>query len=158
MTPSTIPRTPFPFMVLKSVSSPMVMPWCFAALIIPRPIGCSLFCSRVAASFNKALSLRVFLMDCMWSTPNSPLVKVPVLSKTIVSIDPAFSKAVLLRISSPFCALMAVERATTSGVARPSACGQAMTITVAIRAMAKVASPLMKDHVIRVVNPAPIAM
>ena len=42
------------------------------------------------------------------------------------------SNAVLFRISKPFCAETAVEIATTSGMASPKACGQAITITVTI--------------------------
>src|SRR5690349_3805587 len=42
----------------------------------------------------------------------------------------AFSNAVLLRISKPLTAALAVEIATTSGIATPKACGQEVTITV----------------------------
>lgn len=69
-------------------------------------------------------------------TPNSPSVSVPVLSNTIAVIFRDSSKAVRFRMSSPFCAEMAVEIATTSGIATPSAWGQAVTITVTIRSMA----------------------
>ena len=51
----------------------------------------------------------------------------------MVVIRRAFSNAVRFLMSKPFCAAMDVEIATTSGTARPSACGQAITNTVTTR-------------------------
>ena len=50
-----------------------------------------------------------------------PFVSVPVLSKIIVVINRAFSKAVRLRISNPFWAEIEVDMATTKGTAKPKA-------------------------------------
>ena len=70
------------------------------------------------------------------STPKRPSVSVPVLSKIDRVDQRAFSNAIRLRTSSPLAAPQAVETATTSGIARPSACGQAMTMTVTARSIA----------------------
>ena len=71
------------------------------------------------------------------ATPKAPWVRVPVLSKTMVSISRARSKAARSRISSPLRAVRLVLTATTSGTARPRAWGQQMTITVTMRSSAK---------------------
>src|SRR5690625_6886355 len=65
------------------------------------------------------------------------MVRVPVLSNTIVDILRDASKAVLLRINSPFLAETLVDMEATSGTANPNACGQEITITVTIRYIAK---------------------
>jgi len=65
------------------------------------------------------------------------LTSVPVLSNTIVVIFLAFSNDVLFFMSSPFLAANDVDLATTNGTANPKACGQQITITVTILAMAK---------------------
>ena len=58
-------------------------------------------------------------------------VSVPVLSKMTVSSSRARSRASRSFTRSPFRAPRLVEIAITSGMARPRACGQAMTRTVA---------------------------
>src|SRR5699024_4090271 len=68
--------------------------------------------------------------------PNSPSVRVPVLSKTTASNFLAPSKLERFRISNPCLAEREVETAKTSGAAKPSACGQVITITVTIRSKA----------------------
>ena len=56
-------------------------------------------------------------------------------------------------MSSPFRAPSDVEMAMTSGIARPRACGQAMTSTVAVRTSAPSGSPSSHQPT-RVIAPA----
>ena len=65
-----------------------------------------------------------------------PFVSVPVLSKMTTSSSRARSSAIRSLTSRPFRAPSEVEIAMTSGIARPRACGQAMTSTVAVRTSA----------------------
>ena len=65
----------------------------------------------------------------------------------------ASSKAVRLRMSRPLRAEMAVEMATTNGMATPSAWGQAVTITVTMRSMAKAAPLPSHSHTASVPRP-----
>ena len=69
------------------------------------------------------------------TTRNSPRVSVPVLSKNTAVTLRASSRPRRSRTSSPLRAPRAVEIATTSGTASPSACGQAMTSTVTTRSI-----------------------
>ena len=69
------------------------------------------------------------------------LVSVPVLSKITTSSSRARSSASRSFTSSPLRAPSEVEIAMTSGMARPSAWGQAMTSTVAVRTSATSGSP-----------------
>ena len=59
-----------------------------------------------------------------------PYVRVPVLSKTIVSTLLAFSRVSLFLTSIPFLAQIPSPTTMASGVARPKAQGQATTKTV----------------------------
>jgi hypothetical protein len=86
------------------------------------------------------------------------MVSVPVLSNTTALMWREFSKLVRLRINSPFFADAEVEIATTSGMARPNACGHAITITVTIRVSAKLNSLPTTNHTARVVKPTERAM
>ncbi len=62
-------------------------------------------------------------------------------------------------MSNPFRADSDVETETTSGMARPSACGQAMTMTLTVRDSAKSASsPMMTSQAMRVANPTVTAV
>ena len=58
-----------------------------------------------------------------------------------------------LRINKPLVAAIAVLRATTSGIAKPSACGQAMMKTVTIRSNA-VFKSAKKNQLIKAIIPA----
>ena len=61
-------------------------------------------------------------------------------------------------MSRPFFAASAVETATTSGTARPRACGQAMTMTVTVRSMANAKSlPMRTCQMKKVITPPPKA-
>ena len=68
-------------------------------------------------------------------------VSVPVLSKITTSSSRARSSARRFLTSRPLRAPSEVEIAITSGMARPRACGQAMTRTVAVRTSAPSVSP-----------------
>ena len=70
-----------------------------------------------------------------------PLVRVPVLSKSTASTVRIRSSARRSVISTPARAARSVAMDTTSGMARPSACGQAMTRTVTVRSTAWSGSP-----------------
>ena len=134
-TPSTFPSIPFPVKALKSSAFPSSSSLSLASFTIPVAIGCSEFCSRLAAIFRSSSS------SCpsegtISVTPNSPFVRVPVLSNTTASRFLAPSKLALFLIRSPCFAESVVETATTSGDARPSAWGQVITITVTIRSRA----------------------
>src|SRR5690625_7845967 len=62
-------------------------------------------------------------------TPKFPSVSVPVLSNTTRSSFQAPSNGVRLRISNPFLAAIEVDLEVTKGIAKPSACGQAIMRT-----------------------------
>ncbi len=85
-----------------------------------------------------------------------PFVSVPVLSKMTVSSSRARSRASRSLTSSPLRAPRDVLIAMTNGIARPRACGQAMTRTVAVRTSAPSGSP-SSHHTTRVMAPAPSA-
>ncbi len=80
-------------------------------------------------------------------TPNSPLVRVPVLSKTTTSSRRAVSVASALRMSIPLRAPSEVEMVVTTGMASPRAWGQAMTSTVTAKVSANtVVCPAMNSQ------------
>ena len=72
------------------------------------------------------------------------VVSVPVLSKSTASMVRIRSNASRLRIKMPDCAASALDSEMTSGIASPSACGQAMTSTVTVRTTASLTSPLSR--------------
>ncbi len=80
------------------------------------------------------------------------------MSKMTASMLRARSKASRLRTRMPFFADTPVALTVTSGMARPSACGQAMTRTVTVRVTAKLTSPRTAYQVRKVMSPAPTAM
>jgi hypothetical protein len=80
------------------------------------------------------------------------------LAKMTASRLLARSKAVRFRMSSPLLAESDVDTATTSGTARPSACGHVMTITVTMRSIAKSSGRPAASQATRVADPAPSAM
>ena len=104
--------------------------------MIPRAMGCSECASSEAALLSISSSSHA-PKGRMSVTPKIPRVRVPVLSNTITWRSFARSKACRSLIRRPDFAARVVETATTSGTARPRACGQAMTMTVAIRSIAK---------------------
>ncbi len=88
---------------------------------MPVAIGCSDFCSNADARRRISFSVNSFCRETIFDTSNFPTVNVPVLSKTIVVIFLAFSKAVRFFISNPCFADKAVDFATTKGTANPKA-------------------------------------
>ena len=70
----------------------------------------------------------------------------------------AASRAARWRIRRPFLAASVVEIAVTSGIASPSACGQATTSTVTTRSKINSADSPSAHHVIHVARAASIAM
>ena len=63
------------------------------------------------------------------------------MSKTTASTSLTVSKAFLSRMRIPLFAVIEVDRATTKGIAKPSACGHAITRTVTVRVSANCAFP-----------------
>ena len=71
----------------------------------------------------------------------APLVSVPVLSNSTASTVRIRSSASRSLTRIPALAATAVDSAITSGMARPRACGQAITSTVTVRTTASSTSP-----------------
>ena len=94
--------------------------------------GCSESVSAAAASASTS-SRPASPEDSTAVTAGVPLVSVPVLSKRTTSTLRIRSSAKRSLIRTPLRAACAVARETTSGIASPSACGQAMTRTVMTR-------------------------
>ena len=66
------------------------------------------------------------------------------------------SSAIRFLIRTPARAACSVEMAMTSGMARPRACGQAITSTVTVRVTASGMLP-SRVHTMKVITPAPAA-
>src|ERR1035437_5342898 len=121
-------------------------------------MGCSELASTEAAYLRSVSSSMSWESTSVSVTPKRPSVSVPVLSKMTACSFLAPSNETRLRMSRPFFAASAVETATTSGTARPKACGQAMTITVTVRSMANAKSlPMRTSQTKRVITPPPKA-
>ena len=106
-----------------------------AAATIARASGCSLLDSTPPASRSTCASSS----SAEAATPVTtcrPLVSVPVLSNSTTSMDRIRSNANRSLIRIPARAETAVDSETTSGMASPSAWGQAMTSTVTVRTTA----------------------
>ena len=84
------------------------------------------------------------------------MVRVPVLSNTTVSIVRMLSRASRSFTSTPAFAARSVAIDTTRGMARPSACGQAITSTVMVRTTASSVRP-MSTQTIAVMTAEPSA-
>ena len=80
-------------------------------------------------------------------TINLPSVNVPVLSIKAYLIVFIFSREVLFWINKPFLAEILVRRETTSGTARPKACGHAITKTETARSRAKLKLELIVQKI-----------
>ena len=105
-----------------------------------RAIRCSESPSSAAAS-RRASSSPIPSTVAISLTPVDPWVRVPVLSTAITCSSRAVSIASRSRISTPWAAASWVVFATTSGIASPSACGQAITRTVTTRAIVTWSTP-----------------
>ncbi len=155
--PSLSARTPRPLMASNSATAGRESPRSSADLRIPLAMVCSESPS-IAAAMARALSWSQPSTVAIPTTPNSPLVSVPVLSKITVSISRACSSARRSRTRMPLLAPMAVEIATTSGMASPSAWGQAITSTVATRAITSTLKPTAIVQATAVTAAAPRAI
>ncbi len=132
-----MPLTPFPGIAIKSsrTGSSIV----FVSFTKAAAKGCSDACSKAAAIIRFSFSgpwKQAILSNC-----GTPLVKVPVLSKTIVFSSLILCSASPLRIKIPFLAPNPLPTIKAVGVAKPSAQGQAIT-KVAIEAINAAAKPL----------------
>ena len=123
----------------------MARPRSSALLTMPRAMVCSE--SRSTAAARASASSGVTPSRVVISTTrNSPRVSVPVLSKNTAVTLRASSSPRRSRTSRPWRAPSVVEIATTSGMARPSACGQAITSTVTTRSITNAAGRPASDQ------------
>ena len=106
-----------------------------AALAMARATGCSLACSSAPA--NLRTSLR-FAPDATTTSTSciTPVVIVPVLSNTTVSMRRVLCKTSTPLITMPICAARPLPTINAVGVASPRAQGQAIinTATAAVKA------------------------
>ncbi len=134
--PSTYPLTPWPAMASNWEGAKIGSLFSVAAFIRAMPMGCSDWLSREAARERRDASSR--LPELTTSvTAKAPSVRVPVLSKTMVSTFSPISRASAFLTRMPFFAARVVEMAVTVGMASPRAWGQAMTRTVTAMVRAK---------------------
>jgi hypothetical protein len=127
-----------------------------AASRIASAIMCSESPSAAAISANTSSSSRPSAVATS-TTPCSPLVSVPVLSKTTTLRLRASSIAILSRTRMPLFAAIEVLIATTRGTASPSAWGQAITSTVTTRSTTGSPKPTAAVHATAVIAATPSA-
>ena len=151
--PSTWAVTPTPGMAWKLVAEGGTIPRSLADRTMPWAMVCSESRSTAPASRSASCSAMPPVV-VMPTTPNSPRVKVPVLSKTMAVRLRASSSPRRSRTRSPPRAPRVVEMAITNGTARPRACGQEITSTVTSRSTAKAGSPRRAIHATNVSAPA----
>ena len=136
----TVTVTPTAGTEEKSAASGIRSPRASAAVTTARAKGCSLGSSAAAAKARTWSSVYP-AAGAMPSTAGSPLVKVPVLSNSTVSTVRMLSSAIRSFTRTPPRAARSVAIETTNGIARPSACGQAITNTVIVRTTAMSGTP-----------------
>ena len=142
--PATSPSVPRPGTARTSSGAVMGNPLACAASTTARASGCSLplcrlaaICSRASVSISAAATLVVAgVVETAFTTATRsavnwgrPTVKVPVLSKATTSTLCASSSACASLIKMPCCAATPVPAMMATGVASPSAQGQAITST-----------------------------
>ena len=112
------------------------------------PIGCSLYCSRLAAKVSRSVSLYPF-PGTTSTTSGVPFVIVPVLSSTTTSVFPVISSAAAFLNRIPCFAPTPLPTITATGVASPSAHGQLITSTdIPLASTKPVLSPAMIHTII----------
>ena len=116
--------------------------------------GCSDSRSTAATRASSSSSSRPSVTTSV--TSGSPLVRVPVLSITTVSMRAEVSRAVAFLNSTPRLAPRPVPTMIAVGVASPSASGQVMTTTVIANSSA-VCTPAPTSHHTRKVPTPPIS-
>ena len=140
---STTPVTPLPPWFSKSVTGGSG-PASAARAATARPIGCSDACSRAPASRSisgsDASSAACTDVTVIW-----PVVTVPVLSSTTVSMRRVDSSTCGPLIRMPNCAPRPVPTSRAVGVASPSAHGHAMISTATAAVKAAEADPPMQQ-------------
>ena len=152
-TPSMTASTPRPVSARNPLAS-RLEPSTRARATIALASGCSLSASTAAAIASTSASVRP--AATMPVTTWLPFVSVPVLSKRTASTVRIRSSASRSLTRMPCLAATAVESAITRGIARPSACGQAITSTVTVVSIARGMSPA-SDHVANVTAATPLA-
>ena len=140
---------------MKSDDAGTVSPRRRAASTMALASGCSESDSAAAAIASTSSSVRPPVAATA-VTVGSPLVSVPVLSNSTAPTVRMLSSASRSLISTPPRAARSVAMDTTSGIARPRACGQAITSTVMVRITASSGCP-MKPHTTAVTMAAPSA-
>ena len=138
--PSTVAVTPTAGDDVKSRLAGTDSLFSAAARTIAFARGCSLSASAAAASASTRWASCPPETETS-DTVGSPLVSVPVLSNRTVSTVRMLSSASLSLTRTPPRAARSVAIDTTSGIARPRACGQAMTSTVIVRITAASGKP-----------------
>ena len=106
-----------------------------AAAVTALASGCSLFFSREAARHSRRS--RSASSGRMSVTRGQPSVTVPVLSRAMIFVRPAPSRAAAVLYRIPFFAPVPLPTIMATGVARPRAQGQLMTSTEMARATEK---------------------
>ena len=101
---------------------------CSANRTMALAIGWEACCSKLLANPKSLLSLPCKAVN--WVTVISPVVSVPVLSNTSVSISLLACKASIFLTNTPISAARATPAMVESGIAKPSAQGQAIISTV----------------------------
>ncbi len=137
--PSTVAWTPWPVIESNADAAGMARPRRLAPATIAAARGCSLSASAAAATASSRTSSKP---GAGWTSVSAglPAVMVPVLSSTIVSSRHAVSRASAERMSIPARAPFPVPTMIDSGVARPSAHGQAMISTAIADTSARVSA------------------
>ncbi len=132
--------TPFPVTASNSSALYSSRFSSFAFRRIASPSGCSDPTSTLAAT-RRTSSFVCPIAGTISVTSGLPLVMVPVLSKTIVSISFRVCRAAPWRISTPFSAPMPLPTMRAVGVASPRAQGHAITRVETNAEMASVTIP-----------------
>ena len=135
--PATVARTPLPVTESNPVAASRDRPRSRVPATIAAARGCSLSASAAATSPRSSVSAK---SPTGWMSVRAglPAVMVPVLSSTTVSSLCAVSRASAERIRMPAWAPLPVPTMIDSGVARPSAQGQAMISTATAETRARV--------------------
>ncbi len=145
-TPSRSPLTPPPGWARNPSTGFRGPPW---AATRPRAMGCSESRSRLAAVFSRSASEASANRRILLSR-GRPSVRVPVLSKARSVACPSASRAAASRTSTPFRAAAPSPTITATGVASPSAQGQAITSSVTAGRQAWASDPVATHQPARV--------
>ena len=143
--PSTTPSTPSPSRFTNSSAAGSCPTSLRAASAIARPIGCS-DASSIAPTRRRSSARSTPSASVTSTRPMRPLVTVPVLSSTTVSMRPVDSSTSGPLIRIPSCAPRPVPTSSAVGVARPRAHGQATIRTATAAVSAKLALAPVASH------------